>query len=101
LAGELLDLVTVRALKRREAAHVKWLEEVRRVRWHTESNNVVLRTVLVELWGSVAAVAVKYKETIDSTRTRRCVPVEVLYPLNAKLISRPAIVAYCDYPVIR
>jgi hypothetical protein len=41
LAGELLDLVTVRAFKRREAAHIKWLEEVRRVRWHTESNNVV------------------------------------------------------------
>jgi hypothetical protein len=49
----------------------------------------------------VAAVAVKYKETIDSTRTRRCVPVEVLYPLNAKLISRLAIVTYCDYLVIR
>jgi hypothetical protein len=58
LAGELLDLVTVRALKRREAAHVKWLEEMRRVRRHTESNNVVRCAVLVELWGSMAAVTV-------------------------------------------
>ena len=28
-ASELLDPVTVRALKRRETAHIKWLEEVR------------------------------------------------------------------------
>jgi hypothetical protein len=46
-------------------------------------------------------VAVKYKEIIDSTRTRRYVPVKVLYLLNAKLISRLAIVAYCDYLVVR
>ena len=101
LAGELLDLVTVRVLERREAAHVKWLEEVRRVRWHTESDDVVRCAVLVELWGSVAAVAVKDKETIDSARTRRCMSVKVLHPLNAELICCPAIVAYCDYLVIR
>jgi hypothetical protein len=28
LAGELLDPAIVRALKRREAAYIKWLEEV-------------------------------------------------------------------------
>jgi hypothetical protein len=49
----------------------------------------------------VAAVAVKNKETIGSTRTRRCMSVEVLYPLNAELISRPAIVTYGDYLGIR
>jgi hypothetical protein len=58
LASELLDFVTVRALKRRETAHIKWLEEVRRVGWHAESNNLVLCTVLVELRRSMAAVTV-------------------------------------------
>ena len=58
LASELLDLVAVRALKRRETAHIKWLEEVRRVGWHAESDNLVLCTVLVELRRSMAAVAV-------------------------------------------
>jgi hypothetical protein len=48
LAGELLDLVTVHALKRREAAYVKWLEDVRRVRWHTEGDNIVRCAVLVK-----------------------------------------------------
>lgn len=28
LAGQLLDLITVRTLKWRKAAHIKWLEEV-------------------------------------------------------------------------
>jgi hypothetical protein len=93
--------VTVRALERREAAYVKWLKEVRRVRWHTESNNVVRCAVLVELQGSVAAVAVEDEETIDSACTRRCMSVKVLYSLNAELMCRPAIVAYCDYPIIR
>ena len=84
--------MTVRALKRREAAHIKWLEEVRRVRWHTESNNVVLCAVLVELRRRMAAVAVKDKEAIDSARTRRCMSVKMLHPLNAELICCPAVV---------
>jgi hypothetical protein len=36
LASELLDLVTVRALRRRETAHIKRLEEVRRMGCHAE-----------------------------------------------------------------
>jgi hypothetical protein len=58
LASELLDFVTVRALERREAAHIKRLEEVRRMGWRTESDDIILCTVLVELWCRVAAVAV-------------------------------------------
>jgi hypothetical protein len=78
LAGELLGLVTVRALKRRKAAHIKRLQWMRRVRWHAESDDLVLRTELVEPRRSVAAVAVKDKKTVDSTRTRRCMSVEKL-----------------------
>jgi len=58
LAGELLNLTPVRALKWREAANIKRLEKMRRVRRHAESNNLILSAVLVELWRSVAAMAV-------------------------------------------
>jgi hypothetical protein len=58
LAGELLNLTSVRALKRREAAYIKWLEKMRRVRRHTESNNLVLSAVLIKLWRYVAAIAI-------------------------------------------
>ena len=50
--------MTVRALEWRETAHIKWLEEVRRVGWHTESDDIVLCTVLVKLRRRMAAVAV-------------------------------------------
>ena len=65
---------------------------MRRVRWHAESDNLVLCTELIKLRRSVAAVAVKDKETIYSTRTRRCMSIEVPHPLNAELICCPAIV---------
>jgi hypothetical protein len=58
LASELLDLVTVHSLKRGEAAHIKRLQEVGGMSWHTESDNLVLCTVLVKLRRSVAAMAV-------------------------------------------
>ena len=78
--------MTVRALKRREAAHIKRLEEVRRMGWHAESNDAILCTVLVELWCSVAAVAVYYEKTTNSICTRRCMSIKVLYLPNAELI---------------
>ena len=49
LTSELLNLASVRALKRREAAYIKQLEKMQRVRRHVESNNLVLSAVLVEL----------------------------------------------------
>jgi hypothetical protein len=61
LVGELLNLTSVRPLKRREAANIKRLEKMRRVRRHAEGDNLVLGAVLVELWRSVAAVAVEDK----------------------------------------
>ena len=58
MTGKLLNLTSVRALKWRETAYVKRLEEVRRVRWHTEGNNLIVGAVLIELRRSVAAIAV-------------------------------------------
>ena len=62
------------------------------MRWHVESNNLILCTALIKLRRSVAAVAVKDKETIYSTRTRRCISIKVPYLLNAKLICYLAVV---------
>ena len=71
------------------------------MRGHTETNNLVLCTVLVKLRRSVATVAVKDKQTIDSCYTRHCMSIKVLQPLKSKLISRPAIITQRDYPVSR
>ena len=92
LASQLLDLVTVRSLEWGEAAHIKGLEEMRGMSWHTESNDLVLCAVLIELRRSVAAMAIWDKKPVYSTRTRRCMSINVLYPLYAELISRPAII---------
>ena len=54
---ELLNLTSVCALEQREAANIKRLEKMRRMRRHAESDDLVLGAVLVELWRSVAAVA--------------------------------------------
>jgi hypothetical protein len=51
--------LTVLLLKRRDAANVKRLKEVRRVGCHAESDGLVSHTVLVEHWRSVTAMAVK------------------------------------------
>jgi hypothetical protein len=37
--------------------------------WHTKGDNLVLSAVLVEFRRSVAAVAVKDKQAVDSFRT--------------------------------
>jgi hypothetical protein len=58
LASQLLDLMAICSLERREAAHIKWLEEVRGMSWHTESDDLVLCTVLVKLRRGVAAMAI-------------------------------------------
>jgi hypothetical protein len=50
--------VTVRSLERGKAAHIKWLEQVGGMGWHTESDDLVLCAVLVELRRGVAAIAI-------------------------------------------
>ena len=57
VTSELLEIVRVRARKRRETARINWLDEVAREGWHAETPNLVLFTVLAELRRSRAAAA--------------------------------------------
>jgi hypothetical protein len=96
LSRKLRHLIAVRNLKRREAANVKRLEEVRSMWRHTERNNLALCTELVKLRRRVAAVAIKDKQPVCPCCTSLSMLIEVLYPLKAKFISRPAVVANSD-----
>jgi hypothetical protein len=66
LARQLSHLMPVHDLKRREAANIKRLEEVRGVSWHAEGDDLVLFTELIKLWRSVAAVPINDEESIRS-----------------------------------
>ena len=48
------------------------------VRRHAETNNLVLCTVLVKLRRSMAAVAVKDEQAVDTSYTRRSLSIKVL-----------------------
>jgi hypothetical protein len=99
LARKLRYLISVQHLKRRVAANVKRLKEVRGVRRHTESNNLVILAELIKLWRSIALMTVKDKESIRALCTGLCVSIKVLHPLKAKLVSCPSIVAESDCPL--
>jgi len=71
------------------------------VRRHAETDNLVLCTVLIKLRHSMAAMAVKDKQAVDTSCTRRSLSVKVLQPEQTKLVSCPAVIAYCERPVIR
>ena len=75
---QVLSLAPVRLLKRRETTYVKRLQEMRRVRRHTESNNLVLLAVLLEFEGVVALVAINNEQTIASHGPPLCVRIKVL-----------------------
>jgi hypothetical protein len=49
LPGKLSYLTSVQCLKRGEAADIKGLEEMRRVGWHTQRNDLVVGTELIKV----------------------------------------------------
>jgi hypothetical protein len=53
------------------------------VRRHTEGDDLVIGAVPVELWHSVATMAVYNKKPIDSSCASSCMLVKVLHPLEA------------------
>jgi hypothetical protein len=91
--------VSVQHLERRVAANIKRLEEVRGVRRHAESDNLVILAKLIKLWCSIALMTVKDEKSVRALCTGLCVSVEVLHPLKAKLVGCPSIVAESDCPL--
>lgn len=59
LAGKFRHLVSIHHLKRRIAANIKRLKEVRGMRRHAESNDFVVFAVLIELRCCMTVMAVK------------------------------------------
>ena len=71
------------------------------MRRHAERDNIVLLAVELEFGRVVALVAVEDQHPIFAFRTRCCMEVEVLDPIQAYCISSPAIVGSYDTPVGR
>ena len=69
-AYQVLNLVTIRPLQWPKAANIEWLEEVRRMRRHTERDDVVLLAMKLEFGRVVALVAVEDQQPIFAFRTR-------------------------------
>ena len=69
------------------------------MRRHTERDDVVLLAIELEFGRVVAFVAVEDQQPVFAFRTRYCIEVEVLNPIQADCISSPAIVGSCDTPV--
>jgi hypothetical protein len=70
------------------------------VRWHTESDNLVLRTELIKLRCTVTAITIKDQQSIRACCTRLCVSVKVLYLVKAKFIVCLAVVTNCKHLVV-
>jgi hypothetical protein len=82
LPCKLSYLMSVQRLDRGEAANIKRLEEVGRVGWHTQRNDLVVCTKLIKLWCSMAPMPIKDEQPPRTDCTRLCMSVEVLYPLK-------------------
>jgi hypothetical protein len=71
------------------------------VRRHTDSNNLILLTVLLECERVVALIAVDNKEPISAYNPLLYMLIKVLQPLQPKLIYRPAVLRDYNNPVLR
>jgi hypothetical protein len=74
----LVSLPTVTNLQRRKTAYIKRLKQMRRVRRHAESNNLVLLAVLLEFERVVAIVAVNNEQPVPANSAPLCMLIKVL-----------------------
>jgi hypothetical protein len=94
-------LAAITDLQQRKTAYIKRLQQMRRVRRHTESNNLVLLTVLLEFEQVVALIAVNKEQLILSNSTSLCIRVKVFQLLQTKLIYYPTVLRDCNNLVVK
>jgi hypothetical protein len=58
---KIFSLAPIRLLKRGKTTYIKRLQKVRRVRRHTDSNNLILLAVLLECERIIALIAINYE----------------------------------------
>ena len=68
---------------------------------HIDSNNLVLLTVFLESERVIALIAVDCEQSVAANYSLLCMLIKVLQPLQAKLICCPAVLRYCDNPIVR
>ena len=90
-ARQVPDALGVLALQRREADHIKRLEDMRRVRWHAEGYNLVFEAVVLEILAEMALMAVQNKQPVYPHLPRLCMRVKMLQPLKTKRVVCPAV----------
>ena len=93
------DFLLVRLLQRGKTTNVKWLQDVRGVRRHTEGDNLALLTEILEFERLMALVAVDNQQPIASYSSSLCVLNKVLKLGKTKLICSPAVLADPNPPV--
>ena len=74
---------------------------MRRVRRHTEKNNILLLAKILKFDGAVALMAVDNQQSIPTHSMPLCMGIKVLQPGKSKLIIRPAIRTDFKNPVGR
>ena len=70
------------------------------MRWHTESNNIILLANLLEFKRDMALVAINNQQPMRAYGAIFYMRIKMLQPGNTKLIYCLAVVAYC-YNLVR
>jgi cell division protein FtsI/penicillin-binding protein 2 len=76
-AHHVLGLAATTNLQRRGTAYIKRLQQMRRVRRHAESNNLILFAVLLKFERVVALMVVEHKQLVRANSAPLCMRVKV------------------------
>ena len=73
-------------LQRRKAHDIEWLQDVGRVRWHAERQDLMLTAVVLEVLVEMAFMTIEDEQPSDPHLTRLCVRIKMLQPLKTKRV---------------
>jgi hypothetical protein len=90
-ACQVSDALEILALQQQEADHVKQLEDVQQMRWHTEGQDLVLKATILAILIEVALVAIQNRQLVRSQLAHLFMRVKMLQPLQTKRVVGPAV----------